>query len=49
MTDSPWDKKTALIRGRFIDKKFGNYYNKPEFATVTTKTGACLESYPAWN
>ena len=27
-----------------MDKKFGNYYNRPEVTTVTTKTGTCLEN-----
>ena len=38
-----------MIWWHFIDKKFGKYLYKSGFAKVTTKTGACLESGPAWN
>ena len=49
MTDNPLDLNKIISLWHFIDKKFGNYYNKPEVATVTTKTGACLESDSEWN
>ena len=49
MTGNSLDWNKTISLWHLIDKKFGTYLNKPEFETVTTINGACLQSDSAWN